>query len=230
MNSLDNGEKNLEEHGEDADSEKDVEMSDFVPERSKSVARSALFGDEMEQAPTQLTKPVILQHRVASLASLTIQPRVIECIANSVLGPAPAPSTRGLGGVSMISANNSGSYMESSSHLQDQSINISAPFGRPKTAKLASYTLQGGYDKFVTLPGLEGKTSDQHTVFVPQHVDTELTLGTSLLGGKVKGVLGDMGLKMGKTSRAGWGVGWDLVSAGQGVSQKEQSAGTLYWC
>lgn len=50
-------------------SDRDVEMSDTVVDRSKAVARSALFGDEMEHVPTQMTKPVILQHRVASIAS-----------------------------------------------------------------------------------------------------------------------------------------------------------------
>ena len=36
---------------------------------------------------------MILQHRVSSIATVTVQPRMIECIANSILGP-PTSVTR----------------------------------------------------------------------------------------------------------------------------------------
>ena len=179
-------------------SDRDVEMSDTVVDRSKAVARSALFGDEMEQAwITQMTKPVILQH---SPASLTIKPRVIECIANSVLGSAPV--TRDLGGMSMTSSTSS-SCMDSSSILLNHSMSMTMPVSGPRTAKLVSYSLQGGYDRFATLPGLEGRTTDQHSVFVLQHVDTEFNLATSFLGGRVRGQVGTWGPRWG--SLAEWG-------------------------
>ena len=59
----------MEGEADDVGSDTDIEMSNTVADRSKAVARSALFGDEMEHVPTQMTKPVILQHRVASIAS-----------------------------------------------------------------------------------------------------------------------------------------------------------------
>ena len=39
----------------------------------------------------------------------------------------------------------------------------------------------------MTFPRLEGRTTDQHTIFVLQHVDTEFNLATSFLGGRVRG-------------------------------------------
>ena len=52
------------------------------------------------------------------------------------------------------------------------------------------------------------------TVFVPQHVDTELDLEHSLLGRAGRFTLADMGQRVNKSSRAGWGRHWDLVSVG----------------
>ena len=53
--------------------------------------------------------------------------------------------------------NVSSSYADTSSMvIQEQSsINMSstAISSRPRTSKLASYSLQGGYDKWVSLPG-----------------------------------------------------------------------------
>ena len=117
------------------------------------------------------------------------------------------------------------SYMDRSSILPDHSMSLTMTVSRQRTAKLASYSLQGGYDKFVTLPGLQGRATDQHTVFLPQHVDTELNFATSFLGGRVRGLVGDMGLQVGKSSRVGWGTRWDIVSVGQGVTQDHESGG-----
>ena len=211
-----------EDHDEGSD--KDIEMNDSVPamyEKPKSAARSALFGDEpepMSSAGSGVTKPVILQHRVSSIATVTVQPRMIECIANSVLGP-PANVSRGLGGVSMLGTSNmSSSYMDTSAMvIHDQStVNMSsaATSSRPRTSKLASYSLHGGYDKWVSLPGQSRKPSDQMTVFVPQHVDTELSLEHSVLGRAPRFTAADMGLTINKSSRAGWGRHWSLVSVG----------------
>ena len=208
----------------DEGSDKDIEMNDSVPviyEKPKSAARSALFGDEpepMSGVSSGVTKPVILQHRVSSIATVTVQPRMIECIANSVLGP-PANVSRGLGGVSMLGTSNmSSSYIDTSAMvIQDHATNnmsSAVTSSRPRTSKLASYSLHGGYDKWVSLPGQTRKPSDQMTVFVPQHVDTELNLEHSVLGRAPRFAMADMGLTINKSSRAGWGRNWDLVSVG----------------
>ena len=102
----------------------------------------------------------------------------------------------------------SNSYMDSSSILPDQSMSMTMPVSRPRVAKLASYSLQGGY-----------------TVFLPQHLYTELSLATSFLGGRVRGPVGHMGLQAWKSSRVGWGTGWDLASVGRGITQEQESGG-----
>ena len=85
------------EEGEGSD--RDVDMTDTVGEKpAVSAARSALFSDEAEGGP--VTKPVILQHRVSSVANISLQPRVIECVANT------ASLTRGLGGMSVLGSSN----------------------------------------------------------------------------------------------------------------------------
>ena len=146
---------------------------------------------------------------------ISTHPRVISGIALN---------SRGLGGISRTGSI-SNSYMDSSSILPDQSMSMTMPVSRLRVAKLATYSLQGSYDKFVTLPSLEGRATDQHTVFVPQHVDTELSLATSFLGGRVRGPVGDMGLQVWKSSRVGWGTGWDLVSVGRGITQEQERGG-----
>ena len=78
---------------------------------------------------------------------ISTHPRVISGIA---------PNSRGLGGISRTGSI-SNSYMDSSSILPDQSMSMTMPVGRLRVAKLATYSLQGSYDKFVTLPSLEGK-------------------------------------------------------------------------
>ena len=209
-------------------------MNDTVPaayEKPKSAARSALFGDEPESVPGPggVTKPVILQHRVSSIATVTVQPRMIECIANSVLGP-PANVSRGLGGVSVLGGNMSSSYLDTSSIIIQEQANMSAAAARPRTSKLASYSLQGGYDKWVSLPGGARRPSDQLTVFVPQHLDTELDLAHSFLGRAGRGartVVADAGLVAGKSSRAGWGRGWSLVGVAEGGAGAGRCLGSV---
>ena len=128
----------------------------------------------------------------------------------------------------MMGANmSSSSYIDTSNTSllppDQSSINMSGVRGqqsRSTVSKLASYSLQGGYDKWVTLPGHNKRqgSSDQWTVFVSQHVDTELDLSHSYLGHNTgRPVILDMGLTMSKSSRAGWSKHWDLVSAGGGV-------------
>ncbi len=210
----------------DEGSDKEIEMNDSVPainEKPKSVARSALFGDEPESMSGVgygVTKPVILKHRVSSISTVSVQPRMIECIANSVLGP-PAYVCQGLGGVSMLgtgTGNMSSSFTDTSAIvIQDQAtikVSSAATSLRPRTSKLASYSLHGGYDKWVSLPGQSRKPSDQMTVFVPQHVDTELSLEHSVLGRPPQFTMADIGLTINKGSRAGWSRNWDLVSVG----------------
>lgn len=217
---------------EGSGSDKDIEMNESSAyEKPKSVARSALFGDEPEPVSTGQTKPVILQHRVSSIGTIAVQPRMIECIANSVLGP-PSNVSRGLGGMSMLGSNNlSSSYIDNSSIMlhEHSAANYTSSTSRPRTSKIASYSLQGGYDKWVSLPGQNKKPSDQWTVFVSQHVDTELDLANSYLSrGGGRNMMLDMGLTMGKASRAGWGRQWDLVTAGDGVGQLSGTAGKCF--
>ena len=97
-----------------------------------------------------------------------------------------------------------------------------------RIAKLANYSLQVGYDKFVTLTTMESRAAAQHTVLLPQHVDIELGLVTKLLGGSVRGVVGKMRLQMGKLSRERWCKWWDLVSVGVGVANEQHSGGKLF--
>ena len=191
-------------------SDRDVDMTETLGERpAASAARSALFGDETEAGP--VTKPVILQHRVSSIANISLQPRVIECVANT------ASLSRGLGGMSMLGTSNlSASYVDTSRLADTSSANASLSVTRSRTGKIPSYSLQGGYDKWVSLPSQGKKSSDQFTVFIPQHLDTELNLSNSFLSSQISLPLADLGLMMGKSSRAGWGRGWSLVSAQEG--------------
>ena len=210
---------------EDEVSDKDVDMNDMVMseyEKPKTAARSALFGDEGENDIVQssVTKPVILQHRVSNIASIAVQPRIIECIANSVLGP-PTNVSKGLGGTSMLGSSNlKSSFIETSMMMQDQSTlsNTISTNARPRTSKLASYSLQGGYDKWISLPGQARKQSDQMTVFVPQHVDTELDIKNSFLSKSGRFVVMDAGLAGNKRSRVGWSNDVDILSVGDSVS------------
>ena len=223
LSSLDNSNSQVNtsannEEGEGSD--KDVDMTDNSPEKpAVSAARTALFGDEAEAGP--VTKPVILQHRVSSIANISLQPRLIECVANT------ASLTRGLGGTSLSSSmmdttGPTGTSGPSSvtRPTEQSSANVSlSRAGRARTGKLASYSLQGGYEKWVSLPSGNKKPTDhQFTVFIPQHLDTELKLSNSLLGPPScpsSLPLADLGLTMGKRTRAGWGRGWSLVSVGE---------------
>merc|ERR1719242_215028 len=100
-----------------------------------SAARTALFGDEAEAGP--VTKPVILQHRVSSMANISLQPlqpRVIECVANT------ASLTRGLGGMSVLGTSNlSASYVDTSRLADTSSANASLSVTRSRTGKIPSY-------------------------------------------------------------------------------------------
>ena len=218
LSSLDNSNSQVNtstnnEEGEGSD--RDVDMTETMGEKpAASAARSALFGDEADSGP--VTKPVILQHRVSSVANISLQPRVIECVANT------ASLTRGLGGMSVLGNSNlSSSMMDtttvSSRPTEPSSANASLSLGRARTGKIASYSLQGGYEKWVSLPSGRAKQGDQFTVFIPQHLDTELKLSNSYLSSARSLPLADLGLTMGKRTRAGWGRGWSLVSAGEGA-------------
>merc|ERR1719436_115574 len=107
LSSLDNSNSQVNsstnnEEGEGSD--RDVDMTDTRLEKpAVSAARTALFGDEAEAGP--VTKPVILQHRVSSVANISLQPRMIECVANT------ASLTRGLGGMSVLGSSNLSSSM-----------------------------------------------------------------------------------------------------------------------
>ena len=194
---------------EEEEEERDVEM-DAEPAVRTSIVRSALFSDEVDTAGAgqSLTKPVILQHRVASL---TIQPRVIENIANSVLGHV---TSRGLGGHSLtnsFSVNMSGTFLDHSSSFQRESVGRGpARASRP----LASYSLQGGYDRFVPLATSDG--SEAGAVVVPRYQHAELPLERSLLAERW-GRLADCGLARSKAARPGWGRAWHIVSVGPGL-------------
>ena len=202
-----------------SDGDKDVEM-EVEPVAKSSMVRSALFSDEMDtsRAAPSFTKPVILQQRVASL---TLQPRLIENIANSVLGnPNPYP-TRGLGG-NNTSVGNSFSMSMSSTLGGGSMLESSMPRETSKGPRrqLASYSLQGGYERFVPLA--TGGAGESGTVVVPRYQDAELPLDRSLLAGKW-GRLGDAGLVMGKAGRVGWGNCWDLVTVGPGLGDSRDS-------
>ena len=201
-----------------SDGEKDVDM-EAEPATKGSMVRSALFSDEMDtRPPPSFTKPVILQQRVASL---TLQPMLIENIANSVLGnPNPYP-TRGLGGNSS-SMGNSFSMNMSSTLGGGSMLENSMPreVSKGPRRQLASYSLQGGYERFVPLA--TGGSGEPGTVVVPRYQDAELPLDRSLLAGKW-GRLGDAGLVMSKAGRVGWGNCWDLVSVGAGLGDLKDS-------
>jgi len=201
-----------------SDGDKDVEM-EVEPAAKSSMVRSALFSDEMDtRAAPSFTKPVILQQRVASL---TLQPRLIENIANSVLGnPNPYP-TRGLGG-NNTSMGNSFSMSMSSTLGGGSMLESSMPRESSKGPRrqLASYSLQGGYERFVPLA--TGGAGEPGAVVVPRYQDAELPLDRSLLAGKW-GRLGDAGLVMSKAGRVGWGNCWDLVSVGPGLGDSKDS-------
>ena len=201
-----------------SDGDKDVEM-ETEPAAKSSLVRSALFSDEMDTRPApSFTKPVILQQRVASL---TLQPRLIENIANSVLGnPNPYP-TRGLGG-NNTTIGNSFSMNMSSTLGGGSMLESSMPRETSKGPRrqLASYSLQGGYDRFVPLA--TAGAGESGTVVVPRYQDAELPLNRSLLAGKW-GSLGDAGLVMSKAGRVGWGNCWDLVTVGPGLGDSRDS-------
>ena len=86
--------------------------------------------------------------------------------------------------------------------------------------QLASYSLQGGYERFVPLA--TGGAGEAGTVVVPRYQDAELPLDRSLLADKW-GRLGDAGLVMSKAGRVGWGNCWDLVTVGPGLGDLRDS-------
>ena len=201
------------EVGSGSDGERDVEMEAESVVRS-SVVRSALFGDEMDTSTSapSFTKPVILQQRVASLS---IQPRLIENIANSVLGHSTSFGGRGLGGINATNTSNLGMNVTRDMSSVLEQGGLVREGSRVRSRQVASYTLQAAYDNFVPLA--TSGSGEVGAVVVPRYQDAELPLERSLLAGRW-GRLADCGLTRSKAARAGWAAGWDLVTVGAGLA------------
>ena len=111
--------------------------------------------------------------------------------------------------------------------IMDTSINHYGPhqFGIPANTrtpskKLPRYSLQSGYDKYVSLP-TSGQASNQkfnrQKVVKPHHVDTLLPLNESIMNPSNIKQLADYGLFMSRSFRVGWSNQWILANPGKSV-------------
>jgi len=204
--------------------ERDVVMNDLSSAimQQKSFIRSALFsggGDEDDMIDCPPAKPVILQHRNSLLEA---RPRLIEEIASSILAPT---SSKGLGGTSfqltdtsyntsLLRSHYSTSMQMNNSSLLQQTRNTqqqqqpTANNNRSKSARLPSYTLTGGYDRFTQLQ--PGQGPDTVETVTPQYIDEEVPLQRSYLHKRFQ-QFADSGLFHNKRFRVGFGSGVDHV-------------------
>ena len=79
------------------------------------------------------------------------------------------------------------------------------------------YTLQGGYDKQITLPNSEEAEDLESKVVVPKHVDHMLPLSESMLSSSNVGLIGDFALFMSRCEY--FAKNWKLFQNGKKYSE-----------
>lgn len=181
--------------------------------------------DNDEQLQMGLGRPVILEQRPTALQR---RDPLAEDIARSLIG---GPS-KGLGG-SFVGGDSSPMMMPQSAtsnllrtrfltqHNTAASASESAApavldsssmLGTPgPKSRLPTYSLQAGYDKFVSLPATGA--GERAQCVVPRHGDHLRPLEESLFRGRLT-LLADSGLSQGRRFRPGWAGNWQLAHCG----------------
>ena len=145
------------------------------------------------QAPLPQPRPVILEQRDKSL---------VEDIAMSLLTGSDAG--KGLGGSFAMDFSSAAPVSLTSSLLRSQFLpKVEAATTTP-AKKCPRYTLQGGYDQYVTLPTAPTGTDQRPKVIVPRHL-RPAPLHASLLNPSRLKHVADAGFFMSRRFRVGWG-------------------------
>lgn len=94
------------------------------------------------------------------------------------------------------------------------------------SSKLISYTLHGGYEKFVGLPS-SGACDVALPPVVPQHSGQLLPFKEAITGpGHLKNYA-DAGLFFSRSFRVGWGADWMLANVGVSLSEPNCTKGPV---
>lgn len=162
------------------------------------------------------SRPIILEPRPTILER---RDKFIEDIAHSMLG---GNRSKGLGGSFSLEPT---AALTSSLLLRSQYLSHSGfagtgttPSSKPRHAasKLARYTLQGGYDKYVALP-TQAAADTLKAPIAPMHSGRLLPFSEAILGPERLRHLGDAGLFMSRSFRVGWSVDWTLANVGNSL-------------
>ena len=144
---------------------------------------------------------------------------LIEDIAHSVL---TGGAGKGLGGAFSMDHHASSAAAAAMSNnllLRNRFLSTaSAAMTPPKAARtpkagggLPTYTLQAGYDKFVSLPSCPA--DDRPRAVVPRRTERPVAASESRFAG-LTAVAADSGLSAGRRFRAGWAGNWAFAHVG----------------
>ena len=174
------------------------------------------------------SRPIILEPRPTILER---RDKFIEDIAHSMLG---GNRSKGLGGSFSIEPT---AALTSSLLLRSQYLSHSGfagtgstPASKPRHAatKLARYTLQGGYDKYVALPTQSSAADTLKPPVAPVHSGRLLPFSEAILGSERLRHLADAGLFMSRSFRVGWSVDWMLANVGNSLSSAALLVSNLF--
>ena len=214
----------MAEEGDDNDNEDNDDSDDMeVTFNSRSMAAikaaeaaAAAAAKQQQPAPAK-SRPVILEARSTVLEKRSVDP-LIEDIAHSVL---TGGAGKGLGGsFSMDHASSAAAAaMSNNLLLRNRFLSTaSAAMTPPKAAArapkagggLPTYTLQAGYDKFVSLPNCPA--DDRPRAVVPRRTERPVAASESRFCGLTAAA--DSGLSAGRRFRAGWAGNWAFAHVG----------------
>ena len=161
---------------------------------------------------------MILEARSTVLEKRSVDP-LIEDIAHSVL---TGGAGKGLGGSFSMDHHASSAAAAAMSNnllLRNRFLSTaSAAMTPPKAARapkagggLPTYTLQAGYDKFVSLPNCPA--DDRPRAVVPRRTERPVAASESRFCG-LAAVAADSGLSAGRRFRAGWAGNWAFAHVG----------------
>ncbi len=213
-------------------------MSSAAAGNKVQLMKATLFDDEMDDGDDDddmevtintgpaaaKSRPVILEARSTVLEK---RDPLIEDIAHSML---TGGAGKGLGG-SFSMDQSAGPSSATSNLLRTRFLTNRTLLGtsgggvmiadggakppsqqQQQRRKTANYSLQDGYEKFVSLPNCP--TDDRPKTIVPRHIDRPLPLAASRFAGKLA-ILADNGLTASRNFRAGWTQGWAVAHLGQ---------------
>jgi nuclear pore complex protein Nup98-Nup96 len=200
--------------------------------------KASLFDDEMDDDDMEVTfntnsRPVILEARSTVLEK---RDPLIEDIARSML---TGGAGNGLGGSFTMDQSSAIATSTVTSNLlrtrfltrggvgglisADSSLKV--PMTPGKTSKkMPTYSLQAGYDKFVSLPNCQ--SDDRPKTVVPRYLDRQIPMAESRFSGKLRH-LADNGLTASRSFRVGWARNWTLANAGETLEAALPTSSTV---